>query len=132
MTTSPHNTKNGRDGRTDTLASFVSASPAQPDLGVVGIHASFKEQSMKFTTIHDLWEINPNSFRQGMERSGEKEHRVWAAICAEAVRQKQAKVLIRISQLSEEIDVAQEDIFLILAKLEQSHWVSRISTSQLC
>ena len=43
MTTSPHNTKNGRDGRTDTLASSVSASPAQPDLGVVGIHASFEE-----------------------------------------------------------------------------------------
>ena len=43
MTTSPHNTKNGRDSRTDTLASSVSASPAQPDLGVVGIHASFVE-----------------------------------------------------------------------------------------
>ena len=34
MTTSPHNTKNGRDGRTDSLASSVSASPAQPDLRV--------------------------------------------------------------------------------------------------
>ena len=42
MPTNLHNTKNGRDGRTDTLASSVSASPAQPDLGVVGIHASFE------------------------------------------------------------------------------------------
>ena len=45
MTTNLHNTKNGRDSRTDTLASSVSASPAQPDLGVVGIHASFMKES---------------------------------------------------------------------------------------
>ena len=57
MPTNLHNTKNGRDGRTDTLASSVSASPAQTDLGVVGIHASFMEDLYARTSANAKYAI---------------------------------------------------------------------------